>query len=99
MFFRHAGHPDRTSVALIDRPKRIVAASALYGATLNMLTNFFEPFGVETRFVDACDLDAVRSAVADVKPGCVLLETISNPLLRVHRSTGSRGSRAQPTPP
>ncbi len=70
-------------VALIDRPKRIVAASALYGATLNMLTKVFEPFGVETRFVNACDLDAVRSAVGDVKPGCVLLETISNPLLRV----------------
>ncbi len=69
--------------ALLDRPKRIVAASALYGATLNMLTKFFEPFGVETRFVDICDLDAVRVAVDQHKPGCVLMETVSNPLLRV----------------
>jgi cystathionine beta-lyase/cystathionine gamma-synthase len=69
--------------ALLDRPKRIVAAGALYGATLNMLTKFFEPFGVDTRFVDICDLAGVRAAVDEYKPGCVLMETISNPLLRV----------------
>jgi cystathionine beta-lyase/cystathionine gamma-synthase len=33
--------------------------------------------------VDVCDLDALRAAVADAKPGCILVETISNPLLRV----------------
>jgi cystathionine gamma-synthase/methionine-gamma-lyase len=70
-------------VALLDRPKRIVAAGALYGATLNMLRTIFEPFGVETRFVDICDLEAVRSAVAEDKPGCIIMETVSNPLLRV----------------
>ncbi len=69
--------------ALLDRPKRVVAAGALYGATLNLLTKFFEPFGVETRFVDICDLDAVRAALKEYRPGCVVMETISNPLLRV----------------
>jgi cystathionine gamma-synthase/methionine-gamma-lyase len=69
--------------ALLDRPKRIVAAGALYGATLNMLRTIFEPFGVDTRFVDICDLAAVRAAVAEEKTGCVLMETVSNPLLRV----------------
>jgi cystathionine gamma-synthase/methionine-gamma-lyase len=69
--------------ALLDRPKRIVAAGALYGATLNMLARFFEPFGVETRFVDICDLDTVRTALREHKPGCVVMETVSNPLLRV----------------
>jgi len=69
--------------ALLDRPKRIVAANALYGATLNMLTKFFEPFGVDTRFVDISDFEAVRPAIAEHKPGCVLMETVSNPLLRV----------------
>jgi len=28
-------------------------------------------------------LDALRAAVADAKPGCILTESISNPLLRV----------------
>jgi cystathionine gamma-synthase/methionine-gamma-lyase len=69
--------------ALADRRKHVVAANALYGATIRMLQSVFEPFGVETTFVDICDLDRVRAAVEENKPGCVLMETISNPLLRV----------------
>lgn len=69
--------------ALTGGRRAIVAADALYGATLGMLRNILMPAGVEVRFVDACDTDAVRTAIAEVRPGCVLLETISNPLLRV----------------
>lgn len=69
--------------ALIDRPKRIVAASALYGATLGLLDKVLDPFGVATTYVDICDLAAVEAAIAQVQPGCVLMETVSNPLLRV----------------
>ena len=69
--------------ALTDRPKSIVAAEALYGATFGLLTKVFEPLGVAVHFVDICDLDAVRHAIETRKPGCVLLETMSNPLLRV----------------
>jgi cystathionine beta-lyase/cystathionine gamma-synthase len=69
--------------ALLDRPKRIVAASALYGATLSLLNKVLDPFGISTTFVDICDLGAVEAAIAETKPGCVLMETISNPLLRV----------------
>src|SRR5487761_2244819 len=69
--------------ALLDRPKRVVAANALYGATTNLLMSVFGPMGVETTFADACDPDAFALAVAEVKPGAVLIETISNPLLRV----------------
>jgi cystathionine gamma-synthase/methionine-gamma-lyase len=69
--------------ALLDRRKSIVAANALYGATTNMLVKVMEPFGVETTFVDICDTEAVAKAIEQNKPGCVLMETISNPLLRV----------------
>ncbi len=69
--------------ALLDRRKSIVAANMLYGATTNMLVKMMEPFGVETAFVDICDTEAVRKAIELNKPGCVLMETISNPLLRV----------------
>ena len=48
------------TAALTDRPKRIVAADALYGATIKLLMNVFDPLGVETRWVDICDLDAVE---------------------------------------
>jgi cystathionine gamma-synthase/methionine-gamma-lyase len=41
------------------------------------------PFDVSVKYVDICDLAAVEKAIAAEKPGCVFLESISNPLLRV----------------
>jgi len=69
--------------ALADRRKSVVAANAIYGATVSLLMNVLEPMGIAVRFVDVCDLDALRAAVAEAQPGCLLMETISNPLLRV----------------
>lgn len=69
--------------ALTDRRKSIVAANAMYGATMAMLMNVFEPSCVELVFADACDLDSFRAAVQQAKPGCILVESISNSLLRV----------------
>jgi len=69
--------------ALLDRPKRVVAANALYGATTNMLMSVFGPMGVETTLADPCDPAAFEEAITKTKPGAVLIETISNPLLRV----------------
>ena len=71
------------TAALIDRRKHILAASALYGATTNLLMNVLAPFGVETTFVDITNLAAVAEAIQENKPGCILMESISNPLLRV----------------
>jgi len=71
------------ATALVDRRRSIVAANAMYGATVHLLMSVFEPSGVAVRFADACDVDAFRAAVAEAKPGCILIETISNPLLRV----------------
>ena len=69
--------------ALTDRRKSVLAASALYGATTSLLTKVLEPLGIEINFVDICDLEKVQAKINDTKPGCVLMETISNPLLRV----------------
>jgi cystathionine beta-lyase/cystathionine gamma-synthase len=69
--------------ALIDRRRVILAASALYGATINMLMKVLEPAGVETVFVDFNDEPAVATAIAEHRPGALLMESISNPLLRV----------------
>lgn len=69
--------------ALADRRKSIVCANATYGATVSLLMNVLAPQGVEVRFVDICDVDAVRNAVAETKAGCILMETVSNPLLRM----------------
>jgi len=71
------------TAALIDRPRVILAATALYGATINMLMKVLAPTGVETFFVDFNDEAAVAEAIAEQKPGALILETISNPLTRV----------------
>jgi len=69
--------------ALADRRKSVLAANALYGATVSLLMNVLEPSGVAVRFAELWDLDVFRQAMQESKPGCVLLETISNPLLRL----------------
>ena len=69
--------------ALTDRRRSVVAASAIYGATTNMLTKMLEPMGIDVTFVDICDEAAVARAIQEAKPGCVVMESISNPLLRV----------------
>ena len=69
--------------ALADRRKSVVAANALYGATIGLLTRIVEPQGVAVRFTDFNDLDSLRKVIKEEKPGCLLMETISNPLLRV----------------
>ncbi len=68
---------------LLDRRKSVVAADVLYGQTTALLQKIFEPFGVETRYADPCDLAAFEATVAKAQPGCILVESISNPLLRV----------------
>ena len=74
--------------ALADRRKSVLAADALYGATVSLLMTVLEPMGVAVHFVDVCDPAAVEKAVAAHKPGCILMETISNPLLRVGSIAG-----------
>lgn len=69
--------------ALIDRRRVILAANALYGATLTLLMKVLEPAGIETVYADFCDEKAVADAIAEHRPGALLVESISNPLLRV----------------
>jgi cystathionine beta-lyase/cystathionine gamma-synthase len=69
--------------ALTDHAPRVVAAQSIYGATVKLFDQVFGPLGIETSYVDICDLKAVEQAISGKKPGCVFMETISNPLLRV----------------
>ena len=68
-------------LALAPRPVTIVASRELYGGTMALLRQDFEPAGYETHFVDLTDLDAVRRAIDGA--GLVLAETITNPLCAV----------------
>jgi len=61
----------------------VLAAEQLYGSTATLLVQVFGANGVETRFVDAYDLGAVEKKVAQLRPRAVVVESISNPLLRI----------------
>ncbi len=61
----------------------VLAAEQLYGSTATLLVQVFGAAGVEVRFVDACDPGALEKKVEELKPSAVVVETISNPLLRV----------------
>src|SRR5436190_7806412 len=71
------------TAALIDRKKHVLYASAIYGATEKLLHQVFEPFGTTNTAVDTCDVDAVQKAIEAEKPGVIVMESISNPLLRI----------------
>ena len=65
------------------RVRGILAARDLYGATTSLLEEFFAAQGVSVTYCDMCDLDAVDAAIAEARPEVVLVEQISNPLLKV----------------
>jgi cystathionine beta-lyase/cystathionine gamma-synthase len=61
----------------------VVAALDVYGATFTMLRGLFTTLGVIPRMVNVTDLGEVESALKETKPVCLLVETISNPLLKI----------------
>ncbi len=61
----------------------IVAAQDVYGATYALLERVITAQGVQVRFVDATNAENVAEAVEELRPAVVLVETVSNPLLRI----------------
>ncbi len=61
----------------------VLAALDVYGATYAVLDKLLRGNGVDVRFVDVTDLDAVRAALSEMRPVALVAETISNPLLKV----------------
>ena len=68
--------------ALLSAGDHIVCSEAVYGPTVTLLKTVFSKFGVETTFVDASNLDAIKSAI---KPNTkvVYIETPGNPTLAI----------------
>lgn len=60
----------------------IAAAQDLYGGTYALLTRILASLGVRVQFVDLADMAAVEGILSE-KPQAILLETVSNPLLKV----------------
>ncbi len=60
-----------------------VAALDVYGATFTILRSLLTSLGVKVRMVDINDLEDVEEALKETHPALLLVETISNPLLKV----------------
>ena len=69
-----------TLLALVESGDTVLAADALYGGTNLLLRQHLTRLGIETDFVDACDLDAVERSLRK-GPKVMLIESITNPLL------------------
>jgi cystathionine gamma-synthase/methionine-gamma-lyase len=66
----------------------VLVAEQIYGSTATLMLQVFGAAGVEVRFVDVYDLEALEKKVSEQKPRAVVIETISNPLLRVADTQG-----------
>lgn len=69
--------------AQVRANSHVVAAMDLYGATYTLVGRLFEQLGAGVTFVDVTRPDEVESALANTKTVALLVETISNPLLKV----------------
>jgi cystathionine beta-lyase/cystathionine gamma-synthase len=69
-------------LALLQHGDRIIASNRLYGRTAQLFNQEFTRYGVQTTFVDAGDLGAVRAAF-DKPARLLFVETMSNPLLSI----------------
>jgi methionine-gamma-lyase len=71
-----------TTLLALAAGGEVLAAEGIYGGSTELLTGLGPRFGVRARFVPAWDLRAVEAAMGpDTK--VLLVETLTNPLLRV----------------
>jgi cystathionine beta-lyase/cystathionine gamma-synthase len=69
--------------AEVGAGSRILAARDIYGVTYKLLLDVFGRMGAETRFAGFYEPGEFARELAEFRPQVVLLESISNPLLRV----------------
>lgn len=61
----------------------VVVSQDVYGATLSLLQTVFARLGVTIITIDIQDIVSVAAVITTERPKVVLIETVSNPLLRV----------------
>jgi cystathionine beta-lyase/cystathionine gamma-synthase len=69
-------------LGLLQAGDHVIIGDVVYGGTYRFADHFLKRFGVEVTFVDASDLDSVRSALRR-ETRMVFTETPANPTLKV----------------
>lgn len=74
-----------TLVRLVPSGGRILTGDDIYGGTSRLLGRIAPRLGISVEHVDMCNIDSVKEALsrADTKTDLVLLETPTNPRLRI----------------
>ena len=67
-----------TIQALAQSGDHIVSQKTVYGGTYNLLAHTLKQFGIETTFVDAHNLDEIKSAIRP-NTKAIYIETLGNP--------------------
>jgi cystathionine beta-lyase/cystathionine gamma-synthase len=67
----------------VEAGATVAAAQDCYGATYSLVDKLWPQYGVKGVFVDATDLTVVERMLAQERPLVLIVETISNPLLKV----------------
>lgn len=67
----------------VKHGKDVVAAYDIYGATYAICSRLLPDMGVRVNFVDVTNLEELSRIIAETKPVAIILETISNPLMKV----------------
>ena len=87
-----------TLLSMVEAGDTVLAGDVLYGGTNLLLRKHLSRFGVGVEFVDVTDLKLVEKAL-ESRPEVMLVESITNPLLRVTdiegiaRLAAARGTR------
>ncbi len=80
-----------SSVLMLFEPgDHLVVGNDIYGGTYRILTTVFKRWGLNTTFVDSANLDTVRTAITPATKA-VIVETPSNPMLRITDIAGVAG--------
>ena len=61
----------------------VIVAADVYGATYSLVQGIFTELGTTVHLVDVLDLDGIGQILGEVEVTAVLVETISNPLMKV----------------
>ncbi|MDS0527179.1 aminotransferase class V-fold PLP-dependent enzyme [Clostridium sp. SHJSY1] len=69
-------------LSIFSAGDHIVICGDVYGGTYRAVTKLFSRFNIEHTFVDASDLNEIKSAIKE-NTKCLYLETPSNPLLKI----------------
>lgn len=70
------------ALAVVSSGDHVVVSDQIYGRTLQLFLQELARYGVSATMIDTCDLTAVRAAIQP-NTKLVVVETITNPLLRV----------------